>query len=269
MPENKESKNDCKKKVGGFFKEYKYLILALCFVIGFWLLNWWFISSYYFPFTKTGNSSIESVEKDKQNFGEVMAKRGQFGDMFGAINSLFSGLAFAFLIYTALLQKKELELQREALTGQKTELANQVEQLSKQVTESQNIRDLQQKLVNLQTSLFSLQESEFKFKDEPRLSATASLDVQTRQITFHLIPYGADVFHINFDLERFSTRQKNHIQKEKSSPSYFKFNGERDEKIPDEISLTINYQTQSGKKLSQIARLVKTTDPSNYEIEFE
>jgi len=40
---------------------------------------------------------------------------GTFGDTFGAINSLFSGLAFAALIYTIVLQSRELTLQREEL----------------------------------------------------------------------------------------------------------------------------------------------------------
>jgi hypothetical protein len=39
--------------------------------------------------------------------------RGQFGDMFGAVNSLFSGLAMAGVIYTVWLQTKEIEAQRE------------------------------------------------------------------------------------------------------------------------------------------------------------
>ena len=34
-------------------------------------------------------------------------KRGQFGDMFGAVNALFSGLAFAGLIITLILQRNE------------------------------------------------------------------------------------------------------------------------------------------------------------------
>lgn len=34
--------------------------------------------------------------------------RGEFGDKFGAINSLFSGLAFLGLIITLLFQKEEL-----------------------------------------------------------------------------------------------------------------------------------------------------------------
>jgi len=37
--------------------------------------------------------------------------RGVIGDMFGAINALFSGLALAFVIYTVYLQSKQLELQ--------------------------------------------------------------------------------------------------------------------------------------------------------------
>ena len=37
--------------------------------------------------------------------------RGTFGDLFGAVNALFSGLAFAGLIYTIVLQKQDLELQ--------------------------------------------------------------------------------------------------------------------------------------------------------------
>lgn len=48
--------------------------------------------------------------------------RGQFGDMFGGINSLFSGLAFAGLIYTIMLQRNELALQRKELILTRNEL---------------------------------------------------------------------------------------------------------------------------------------------------
>lgn len=50
---------------------------------------------------------------------------GTFGDSFGALNTLFSGLAFAGLIWTILLQKKELKETREEIKGQKEQLANQ------------------------------------------------------------------------------------------------------------------------------------------------
>src|SRR4051812_21552608 len=40
---------------------------------------------------------------------------GTFGDMFGRLNTLFSGLAFAGIIVTILLQRTELALQRHEL----------------------------------------------------------------------------------------------------------------------------------------------------------
>ena len=53
--------------------------------------------------------------------------RGVFGDMFGALTALFSGLAFAGIIFTILLQKEELELQRQELklTRKEFELTRQ------------------------------------------------------------------------------------------------------------------------------------------------
>jgi hypothetical protein len=50
------------------------------------------------------------------------AERSQVGDMFGAVNALFSGLAFAILIYTMWLQKTELGLQRAELRQTRSEL---------------------------------------------------------------------------------------------------------------------------------------------------
>jgi hypothetical protein len=47
---------------------------------------------------------------------------GTFGDMFGAINALFSGLAFAGIIFTILLQREELKLQRKELELTRVEL---------------------------------------------------------------------------------------------------------------------------------------------------
>lgn len=47
--------------------------------------------------------------------------RGTLGDMFGTINALFSGLAFAGIIFTILLQRKELKLQRDELKSTRKE----------------------------------------------------------------------------------------------------------------------------------------------------
>jgi hypothetical protein len=51
-----------------------------------------------------------------------LAERGQAGDLFGSINALFSGLAFAGVIIAILLQREELALQREELKYTREEL---------------------------------------------------------------------------------------------------------------------------------------------------
>lgn len=58
--------------------------------------------------------------------------RGTFGDMFGAVNTFFAGLAFAGIIFAIILQAKELELQREELGLTRNELKGQKEQLKNQ-----------------------------------------------------------------------------------------------------------------------------------------
>lgn len=57
---------------------------------------------------------------------------GEFGDLFGSINALFSGLAFAGLIYTIILQRKELEFQRDELSLTRGEIQGQRIQLEQQ-----------------------------------------------------------------------------------------------------------------------------------------
>lgn len=49
-------------------------------------------------------------------------KSGTFGDTFGAVNAIFSGLAFAGVIVTILIQKSELQNQRTELSLQRTEM---------------------------------------------------------------------------------------------------------------------------------------------------
>lgn len=73
-------------KIGGCFS---------LFVIGAWLLTPW---------------ALTHVLKISE-----LTHRGVFGDMFGSINALFSGLAFVGVIVAILLQKEELEEQRREL----------------------------------------------------------------------------------------------------------------------------------------------------------
>jgi len=74
----------------------------------------------------------------------AMHERGQFGDLFGSINSLFSGLAFAGLFYTIYLQSRQLQvaqtelgLQRQELRLQREEMAASRDELARQVAAQQ------------------------------------------------------------------------------------------------------------------------------------
>lgn len=82
---------------------------------------------------------------------------GIFGDQFGAVNALFSGLAFAGLIYTIILQRhdlrnqrKELFLQRKELKRNREEMVAQNKTFSLQRFENTffNMMELQQQIVN-------------------------------------------------------------------------------------------------------------------------
>jgi hypothetical protein len=59
----------------------------------------------------------------------VGPERGIFGDMFGAVNALFSGLAFVGFLYTILLQRADLKLQKHEHDLSRAEMAAQREQL--------------------------------------------------------------------------------------------------------------------------------------------
>ena len=51
-----------------------------------------------------------------------MGTRGQFGDMFGAVNALFSGLAFAIIFSSLEVQRRQIQEQR-MQSQQQVELA--------------------------------------------------------------------------------------------------------------------------------------------------
>ena len=72
-------------------------------ILALWAGSWWWINQHF----------------------QKHDERGTFGDMFGAVNALFSGLAFAGLIITLLYQKEELKLQREELKQTRAELEGQ------------------------------------------------------------------------------------------------------------------------------------------------
>jgi hypothetical protein len=80
--------------------------------------------------------------------------------MFGAVNALFSGLAFAGLIYAILLQREELEFQRQELIETRAELKGQKEHLAAQskTLQKQNFENTFFQLLRLHHDIVSAME---------------------------------------------------------------------------------------------------------------
>ncbi|GIO36219.1 hypothetical protein J41TS12_10800 [Paenibacillus antibioticophila] len=109
----------------------RYIVLVVMLIVGLWLCSWYFIPKWY------GKEGLEA---------------GTFGDMFGAVNALFSGLAFAGLIYTIAVQRQELSLQRKSIEMQTEELKMQREETARSANELEE----QRKLMNFQIVLSTL-----------------------------------------------------------------------------------------------------------------
>lgn len=94
-------------------KDYKKTIIygAIIIVLILWVSSWLLIDFVIFP-TSEDNISL---------FGD----RGAFGDKFGFINSLFSGLALTGIIISIYFQQKELSLQRNELIETREEFKDQ------------------------------------------------------------------------------------------------------------------------------------------------
>lgn len=62
----------------------------------------------------------------------TLSDRGVYGDSYGSVNALFTGLAFAGLIFTVLLQQREIKLQREDFSEQLDEMQMSREEVARQ-----------------------------------------------------------------------------------------------------------------------------------------
>jgi hypothetical protein len=103
------------QKTATGFKWWYILIFAVVGLL--WYLTYWLVPKFYCPPDGAGT----------------------FGDMFGAVNALFSGLAFATLIITIdqqrqqlIAQERELHQNTEALNNQKKELEKQWREMEQQ-----------------------------------------------------------------------------------------------------------------------------------------
>ena len=108
-----------------------WIAVTFIAVLALWAFSWWWINQHF----------------------QCHEERGTFGDMFGAINALFSGFAFAGLIITLFYQKEELKLQREELKETRAEMARQRSEF-----EEQNNTLKRQRFENTFFSMLSLQQ---------------------------------------------------------------------------------------------------------------
>lgn len=129
-----------------------------------------------------------------------METRGQFGDMFGAINALFSGLAFAGLIITLFLQKKELSLQREELQLTRDEMKNQRTEFEKEnkTLKYQRFENLFYNMLNLQQEIVAGLRYDYQEKQTILVPQADSYPLQDDRKVDKVVT-GREVFRYTFD----------------------------------------------------------------------
>lgn len=86
--------------------------------------------------------------------------RGVYGDSYGAVSSLFTGLGFAGLVFTILLQQREIKLQRDDFFPQLQEM----QQTRDEVVRQSRLQELQlkQSIVQLKFSALQIEVEQIK-----------------------------------------------------------------------------------------------------------
>ncbi len=113
ITENMEKEKEQEKN--SKWKYVRIFVGVALFVIVLWITNCLLL--------------VDNTDPETNN---SLGDRGTFGDMFGAVNALFSGLAFAGLIVTLIMQHDELRLQREEINNTNKELAGQKKEFEEQ-----------------------------------------------------------------------------------------------------------------------------------------
>jgi len=137
-----------------------------------------------------------------------LEKRGTFGDMFGAINALFSGLAFAGVIYAILLQRKELALQREELALTRKELARsaKAQELSEKALKKQANSFAISSQISAIDSLIDIYNKELSSYEGQTYSGKKIIEVKER--TLFLIKQKDDLYNNLESLYKLITEEK-------------------------------------------------------------
>lgn len=168
--------------------------------------------------------------------------RGTFGDMFGAINSLFSGLAFAGVIFAIFLQRKELELQRKEVVQTRKELRGQ-----KEAQEKQNFDNTFFQLVRFQNEIVNSINLTKKGMQTP----FPNLNLPTEEL------FGRDCFEYLYEIY---------------SKQYFRLfeatNDEHREKIHKSYEQFFKkYQSDLGHYFRNLYNIFRIIDSSSYNLD--
>lgn len=177
-------------------KEKWQIALFIIGIVIIWLLFPWALSH----LAKWLEWNIQA--SDDPNFGT-------FGDTFGALNTLFSGLAFATLIITLILQRKELQLQRKAVQDQHLEIqkSNDIAEQQALITEQQatllekQIREAQvQNFFNVLFPLFNRKKTYYEEADKlPIFGPSSQFENIKSESTFKALHFGAIRTYENFE----------------------------------------------------------------------
>jgi hypothetical protein len=233
------------------------LYLAVIGVIAAWFANWILLCIY----------------------GGNYTEKGQFGDMFGSINALFSGLAFAFLIYTVWLQReefrlqrKEFELQRKALELQAVEQTRQADELTKTVKLQEKTFELRQRQTELEVARLDEERFRVSEQNEPKFIShgiQCNLSSGTPQIILHMVNKGEQALSVSF---------KSNENLQNNGTLYSVFAKERSidlswlyksmDQIPPSTPLEIVFKTLNGKNKSITAYIIKNEQATALETMF-
>ena len=154
------------------------------------------------------NLEQKAVESESESkFQKVGEAYGTYGDSYGSLNTLFSGLAFAVLIISLFMQRQELRAQREELEAQRNEIkeSNAIANEQRKIAEKQRLITEQQAQLNKQQILDAKVQNFytllFKFLDEKRRKIHELEDQVTGTSSRKFNPFDLFISRIDDDLK--------------------------------------------------------------------
>lgn len=208
------------KKINTSTKEIIYIYAGIILIV----VGWFFFPTYLFwrdslapeqttqiviPYqfdamlkTETEVTDFVKTEEEQTELQVIGGQFGAFGDSYGSLNTLFSGLAFACLVASLYLQRKELQAQRLEIEDQKEEIkrGNEIADGQKTITDQQRLLIQQQlhdsKVQNFYSLLFKfLEEKHRKVEEMDSRITTGTLTGNTQ---FDKFIYYVDEYFAGF-----------------------------------------------------------------------